>query len=389
MNRELFLFVEPYVYTSMDLDKALLYNTLTGKYILLNSMEQEIREFLNDIITSPTRSVKLCGHPNGNIKEIISQLRVMHMCDIIEGAMPFVEPMNCKVLFNKSQVFGNYKRIISWVNQLNIVSANGQFTDIDVFVNRDKYNSNEIFELEQIKEFFSKIYFEKLKEIDYIGMYNSIEDIGWVFEIYQDISFSFHVNYRDVIIKDLVEIRQLCKDFRIVLCFDQTVELKQLKNLVKHCKDLGIEVKGCFLAKNHDDLVFLKSTTFDFEIIVLPLFSNNYDFFIDNVCLSETDILTQKLTQENILTNMTVNSNFFGELILMPDNQIYTNYNSEPIGKPGNDWRIILDNLSNSSWFLTREKLEPCKQCAFQYLCPPPSNYEIAIGKPNLCTVKP
>lgn len=184
MNRELFLFVEPYVYTSMDLDKALLYNTLTGKYILLNSKEQEIREFLNDIITSPTRSVKLCGHPNGKIKEIISQLRVMHMCDIIEGAMPFVEPMNCKVLFNKSQVFGNYKRIISWVNQLNIVSANGQFTDIDVFVNRDKYNSNEIFELEQIKEFFSKIYFEKLKEIDYIGMYNSIEDIGWVFEIY-------------------------------------------------------------------------------------------------------------------------------------------------------------------------------------------------------------
>ncbi len=388
MNRELFLFVEPYVYTSMDLDKALLYNTLTGKYILLNSMEQEIREFLNDIITSPTRSVKLCGHPNGNIKEIISRLRVMHMCDIIEGAMPFVEPMNCKVLFNKSQVFGNYKRIISWVNQLNIVSANGQFTDIDVFVNRDKYNSNEIFELEQIKEFFSKIYFEKLKEIDYIGMYNSIEDIGWVFEIYQDISFSFHVNYRDVIIKDLVEIRQLCKDFRIVLCFDQTVELKQLKNLVKHCKDLGIEVKGCFLAKNHDDLVFLKSTTFDFEIIVLPLFNNNYDFFIDNVCLSETDILTQKLTQENILTNMTVNSNFFGELILMPDNQIYTNYNSEPIGKPGNDWRIILDNLSNSSWFLTREKLEPCKQCAFHYICPPPSDYELAIKKPNLCTVK-
>ena len=99
--------------------------------------------------------------------------------------------------------------------------------------------------------------------------------------------------------------------------------------------------------------------------------------------------MSQKLSEENILTNMTVNSNFFGELILMPDGQFYTDLNSKPLGKLGDDWRIILDKLSNSSWFLTRDKLKPCSDCAFRYLCPPPSNYELVIGKPNLCTIKP
>lgn len=39
------------------------------------------------------------------------------------------------------------------------------------------------------------------------------------------------------------------------------------------------------------------------------------------------------------------------------------------------------------SWFNIRNQ-PPCNSCIYQWLCPPPSNYEIAIGRPNLCHVK-
>lgn len=388
MSNEPFIYLEPYVYTSIDDDFALFYNTLSGQSLLLQPKESMVKDFLNKLITSPRRSIQLYLDSKDEIITIVRQLRDMHLGDIISEAIPFVEPMSSKVLFNKSQTHGDYQKKNSWVNQLTIVSSEGHFTDIDVFVNRDKYNINGIIKHECAERFFSNIHFEKMKEVEYIGKFNSIEDISWIFQTFRDISFSFHVNYRDVVIGDLVKIRQLCKKTRIVLCFDQMADLKQLNSLVDSCNYLDIEVKGCCFAKNQNDLVFWESIKFDFETIIIPFLDNN-DFIINNVCLSENDIMSQKLSEENILTNMTVNSNFFGELILMPDGQFYTDLNSKPLGKLGDDWRIILDKLSNSSWFLTRDKLKPCSDCAFRYLCPPPSNYELVIGKPNLCTIKP
>lgn len=389
MNNESFIYVEPYVFTAVDNEKALFYNTLSGQHLLLKLNKQENGEFLKSIISSPTRSVQIDKQQSNGIWETIQQLRDMHFCDIIMGGMPFIEPMSCKVLFNKSQAYGNYKRIISWVNQLSVISNNGLFTDMDVFVNRKKYNTSSTYNIERVREFFSNIHFEKLKEVDYVGKYKSFDEIRWIFQVLPNICFSLHVNYMDVDFEDFKRIRSLCNQFHVILCFDRTVDKAQLCKVANYCNDLDIEFKGACIVESQNDIGFLESNTFNFKVIAIPLYDFNFDFIYDNICLSENDILSQKMTQENILTNMTVNSNFFGELILMPDNQIYTSFNSKPIGALGDEWCNILDSLSDSSWFLTRNKMEPCSKCVFQYLCPPPSNYEIAIGKPNLCTVKP
>lgn len=51
---------------------------------------------------------------------------------------------------------------------------------------------------------------------------------------------------------------------------------------------------------------------------------------------------------------------------------------------------LVFKEMKNGkAWFLTRDKVSPCKDCLFRYLCPSPSNYELVIGKPNLCHVKP
>jgi len=46
---------------------------------------------------------------------------------------------------------------------------------------------------------------------------------------------------------------------------------------------------------------------------------------------------------------------------------------------------IVLYELSQTnSWKLTRDKIDPCKNCLFQQLCPPISNYELFFEKYNL-----
>ena len=50
--------------------------------------------------------------------------------------------------------------------------------------------------------------------------------------------------------------------------------------------------------------------------------------------------------------------------------------------------KLIYNELRHgNSWRRTRDKQAICKECIYKYLCPSPSNYEIAIQKPNLCNL--
>lgn len=39
------------------------------------------------------------------------------------------------------------------------------------------------------------------------------------------------------------------------------------------------------------------------------------------------------------------------------------------------------------NWRKTRLQLSPCDKCIYCFICPPPSNYEIVVGKNNLCNL--
>jgi pseudo-rSAM protein len=86
-----------------------------------------------------------------------------------------------------------------------------------------------------------------------------------------------------------------------------------------------------------------------------------------------------------------MNTNFFGALYIYPDGTVKANPNTASIGKLiDTDILQIAETelIKNSAWRKIRDQ-EPCCQCLYQFLCPSPSNYEFAIGRPNLCHVKP
>lgn len=128
---------------------------------------------------------------------------------------------------------------------------------------------------------------------------------------------------------------------------------------------------------------------FEDIVDVRPIFSSSMkEFFKENIYLNKFDLENIKLTKREIFANQAINTNFFGKIEILPDGSIWDNLNFDQIGYIDDDfWHIMKTIFSEDrAWFYCR-KQSPCSHCIYQWLCPPPSNYELVIGKPNLCTL--
>lgn len=115
----------------------------------------------------------------------------------------------------------------------------------------------------------------------------------------------------------------------------------------------------------------------------------NIDFFEENVFVNEEDIRGIKEDLFTLVTKKISNPSFFGKLKINTDGRIFTNFNSSAIGniKESNIKKIIFDLLEdeNSSWRVNKIVVDPCRNCIYNILCPPISNYESVLGRNNLC----
>jgi pseudo-rSAM protein len=113
----------------------------------------------------------------------------------------------------------------------------------------------------------------------------------------------------------------------------------------------------------------------------------NLDFFEQYVFMNEDDIFEDPISLRTIFANKILNSNFFGHLYINCNGDVKSNPNSKTLlGNISKDtvYQLISNELiHNYSWKRTRTK-SPCNTCVYQYLCPPPSNYEYALKRNNL-----
>ena len=80
----------------------------------------------------------------------------------------------------------------------------------------------------------------------------------------------------------------------------------------------------------------------------------------------------------------------FGKINIMPNGDVYANLNHPILGNIYTDslYEIVHKEVEEGKSWLRIRNEAPCNDCVYQWLCPPPSNYEIAIGRSNLCHVK-
>lgn len=156
----------------------------------------------------------------------------------------------------------------------------------------------------------------------------------------------------------------------------------------------GKEVKYHLIVENEEqynelELAMIALGVKNFEIH--PYYNGqNIRFFEENVYLSKDDIVATPISMREIFRNQKLNANFFGSLYILPNGDIKANLNEDTIGHLDKD-RIIdvinIEMMQNTAWRKVRSS-EPCKDCVYQFLCPPLSNYERAINKQNLCHVQ-
>lgn len=123
-----------------------------------------------------------------------------------------------------------------------------------------------------------------------------------------------------------------------------------------------------------------------------PIYNgNNKDFFRENVFITQSDIDATFLDMNQVFKNQTLNNFFFSHLILLPNGNVHTNLNTETIGNVYQEaliemiYPILKDKTGD--WFLLRSKVAPCNKCIYNFLCPPPSNYNFILKCNNLCTI--
>lgn len=128
----------------------------------------------------------------------------------------------------------------------------------------------------------------------------------------------------------------------------------------------------------------------DMDIRLIPIYNKeNLSFFKSNVFMQKEDIDNICLSKNDIFIRQALNVDDFGKLTIMPDGKVYANVNMPSLGTIDDSTYSIVykEFTSGQSWFKLRTQA-PCTNCIYQWLCPSPSNYEIVLDRPNLCSVK-
>jgi len=145
--------------------------------------------------------------------------------------------------------------------------------------------------------------------------------------------------------------------------------------------------------KNDNDLnKIIKITGQISNYTIQPYLDNdNISFFKKNVFVEKTDILNNNDIFQ-IAANETINKQLFGNVYITESGNIKLSNNASPIGNIKNNsiYKAVYDAFAEKQhhpWFLTREQVEPCKNCVFSKLCPSISNYELFLNKFNFCNI--
>lgn len=155
------------------------------------------------------------------------------------------------------------------------------------------------------------------------------------------------------------------------------------------CYSLDCTVK--FLISSEENLVLAENIVVKDGIenyqIVPHYQGDNLEFFKQFIFLNEDDILNTKTDKQAIFRNQILNSYDFGKINIFLNGDIYANLNFEKLGNVNVDSItdiICKEMATGKSWLRVRNE-EPCCSCIYQWLCPSPSNYELSMGKSDLC----
>jgi len=184
------------------------------------------------------------------------------------------------------------------------------------------------------------------------------------------------------------------EQFRLKIFVSDNFDSKQVDLIFHQLQQTPISFEWEFMISSQNSYHLVSKVIDELSldnINIKPIFNKkNFRFFEDHIYLTEEDLQIPCLSKREVFAHQALNTNDFGKLTIMPDGKVYANPQYSALGTIKDDVRELLckEMDEGKSWLRIRD-MKPCCDCVYQWLCPSPSNYELAIGKPNLCHVKP
>ncbi len=385
-----YLYLEPYCCIGFSETKfeVLIYNTTTRKSLVYNDCN--IFDLCKQITENGSNVAILYENQlNGVISEFVSSIRdgffgdVIHITNSI--SLPFLFSPN---LYLNKDLYSIYKskfqdglvyneKILRLVRYVDVViddSYSVNYDNLNVLINEvgkltflkglnivlSEFNFRNNYCYDSIIKLSNKIKFKTISiDLSIINNSKSILDlfINNNFLIKCDLFFS---NKNDDYLKSI----------------DEDV-LNKIYNYVFHVESIEqYKYFRSFASKN-------KISQFSFRFV-----GNNLAFVKDILFFHRNELLLTEQSISDIIKKSFLNINLNGKLIISNDLNCFIAPDFYVGNLKSDKFETIIYNSlfsENSPWFLTRRQVEPCKDCAFNIICPSITAYEIKYNCFNFC----
>lgn len=313
------------------------------------------------------------------ISDFIGDLRKKYMGDLIDVNLSKGKPiqllpyfnLNCKQELYKKHNFFPYKNILE------------NLSEISIHIDRTTKKENMLSFLQSLPE---NLTFNIIGNID--DLTNSNEFL---------LFFNQYHAPKNIVCSytDLMSLQLSLNDFYSYrISVDFPIDIEKWNNARQILLAQAIPFEYIFDVSSLDDCQQAELLIEQYRIAkyhLNPVYTGvNIDFFKEYVFLNKEDILSTIMSIKDFFSNQALNIYDFGKINIMPNGDAYANLNHPLLGNiyTHSIYEIVQKEVDEGvSWFRIRNQ-EPCATCIYQWLCPPPSNYEIEIGRSNLCHIK-
>gem|GEM_PF-108463 len=410
--KKYWLYLEPYTFLFERNGHIVIFNSLSnqGKKFKNNGRIEAVVNQMNDINNMYCVDITEADLKDSDLLDFINYIRNTYSGDLIDNSSFAKKPVVFVPKFKINKTIEqlqetDYKLtsddVLSYFNELSIYIGGSKPTsmlsDIPVYKQFD-YNcdlESQQLPIQAVLSFISQIEHAPLGIVNILGgnifTYPELHDFAEGIKHIHAIKI-FNTCYNDIP-DNLTPYEFLSGEkVKLKVLVDFPLNSKKFDHVVSLIKSSKIEVEWLFAITSMDEYEsaerLIDENILD-KALIKPVFTgSNLQLFKSNVYLDEEDILNTRLSRDDIFVKQVLNTYDFGKLILMANGKVYANANHQPIGILDEPIvELLLKEMSNNnSWRRIRNQ-EPCNQCIFQWLCPSPSNYELAIDKANLCSV--
>lgn len=375
-KKEYWFAFEPYIHITQKQESALIYNTLDGNHLIVT--DKDALNLLSDMTNKENCGViKITPLHWGNINiaNLLEKSREEFFGDLYECELSKGKPIQFYPILNLQEDVKRLQKLDS-----DHIGAKMFSYLYEITIETDGLTEDllETF----LETIWKQIRYSNLKQIRIVP--NNKKQINFIRSWLKNKDYpSEQIVWQltpDLVIKD-VEIWQES----VCICIDNlSYDLPQIE-----CSN----VKWLFRIHSEEELSIVS------ELIEMDSISHyqieavydgkNLDFFEKFVFLNNEDLLSQPISMQSIMRNQVLNTNDFGKFYITSEGNIYGNKLLPSIGNLYVDSirQLVQKEMTEGNSWLRIRNQEPCNQCIYQWLCPSPSDYELKIGKPNLCHI--